>query len=188
MSKVSNVNTEVRLKVVLVGDIGVGKSTYVKRLVTGEFEFKYIPTVGSEVHPLDWVVKYAEEVETKKGKLVIDVWDTAGNEEMGGLTEAYYKGADGCICMFDVTNKMSFENLDGWIEKFRRVSNAPIYIVGNKVDVTHSEVTSNMFSKFLSSRGLKGWFISAKSNYNFEKVFIEIGKLKFGENMVLTTL
>jgi small GTP-binding protein len=193
----NEVNNEVneRMKVVLVGNSGVGKSTYVKMMYTGEYKEKHEPTVGCEVIPLDWLVKYAGKEESqvnrkskgcKEAKLVIDVWDTAGNSKVGGLTEAYYNGADACICMFDVLNKKSFENLDGWIAKFRRVSNAPIYILGNKIDVAEIKIGNKKLDEFVCSRELKGgWLISAKSRYAFEKVFLEIAKLKFGENMLL---
>ena len=69
-------------KLVLVGDGGVGKTTLVKRHLTGEFEKKYIPTLGVEVHPLKFT--------TNCGPLAFNVWDTAGQEKFGGLRDGYY--------------------------------------------------------------------------------------------------
>jgi len=66
---------------VLVGDGGVGKTTFVKRHKTGEFEKKYVPTLGAEVHPIDFV--------TNKGRIIFNVWDTAGQEKYAGLRDGY---------------------------------------------------------------------------------------------------
>lgn len=68
-------------KLVLVGDGGVGKTTFVKRHLTGEFEKKYIATLGVEVHPM---VFY-----TTLGEVRMNVWDTAGQEKLGGLRDGY---------------------------------------------------------------------------------------------------
>ncbi len=70
-----------QFKLVLVGDGGVGKTTFVKRHKSGEFEKKYVPTLGAEVHPMDFV--------TDRGKLVFNVWDTAGQEKYAGLRDGY---------------------------------------------------------------------------------------------------
>ena len=68
-------------KLVLVGDGGVGKTTFVKRHLTGEFEKKYVATLGVEVHPL--------EFSTNLGQIIFNVWDTAGQEKFGGLRDGY---------------------------------------------------------------------------------------------------
>lgn len=68
-------------KLVLVGDGGVGKTTFVKRHISGEFEKKYVATVGAEVHPMEFT--------TTKGKIMFNVWDTAGQERFAGLRDGY---------------------------------------------------------------------------------------------------
>ncbi|OXB70746.1 UNVERIFIED_CONTAM: hypothetical protein H355_003781 [Colinus virginianus] len=73
-------------KLILVGDGGVGKTTLVKRHLTGEFEKKYIPTLGVEVHPLKF--------QTNFGQIIFNVWDTAGQEKFGGLRDGYYIKVD----------------------------------------------------------------------------------------------
>ena len=69
-------------KCVLVGDGGTGKTTFVKRHLTGEFEKKYVATLGVEVHPLVF--------HTNRGAIRFNVWDTAGQEKFGGLRDGYY--------------------------------------------------------------------------------------------------
>jgi hypothetical protein len=70
-----------QFKLVLVGDGGVGKTTFVKRHISGEFEKKYVPTLGAEVHPMDFT--------TDRGKITFNVWDTAGQEKYAGLRDGY---------------------------------------------------------------------------------------------------
>ena len=65
-------------KMILVGDGGVGKTTFVKRHLTGEFEKKYVATLGVEVRPLDF--------HTNLGKIRFNVWDTAGQERFHVIT------------------------------------------------------------------------------------------------------
>lgn len=72
---------EHQFKMVLVGDGGVGKTTYIKRFETGEFEKKYVATVGAEVHVLD--------LNTTKGQVRYNVWDTAGQEKLTVLKDGY---------------------------------------------------------------------------------------------------
>jgi GTP-binding nuclear protein Ran len=70
-----------QFKVLVVGDGGVGKTTFVKRHLTGEFEKKYLATVGAEVHPMKFW--------TNHGKIELLIWDTAGQEKLGGLRDGY---------------------------------------------------------------------------------------------------
>merc|ERR1719258_606585 len=117
-------------KLVLVGDGGVGKTTLVKRHLTGEFEKKYIPTLGVEVHPLKFT--------TNCGTLTFNVWDTAGQEKFGGLRDGYYIQGQCAIIMFDVTSRITYKNVPNWHRDIVRVcENIPIVLVGNKVDVHH---------------------------------------------------
>lgn len=114
-------------KIALVGDGGVGKTTWRKRLKYGEFEKQYVASVGAEVYPYllhDGNVKYV-------------IWDCAGQEKLGGLREGYYIGAQAALIFFDFGSMVSHKNaLNFWRNSIKRVcGDIPIVLVGNKADL-----------------------------------------------------
>ena len=151
-------------KLVLVGDGGVGKTTFVKRHLTGEFEKRYIATLGVEVHPMPFF--------TNHGQIKFNVWDTAGQEKLGGLRDGYYIGGNCGIIMFDVCSRITYSNVPKWYKDLTRVCEAiPIVLVGNKVDVRDRKVKAKQIT-FHRKKNLQYYDISAKSNYQFEKPFV----------------
>lgn len=159
-------------KLVLVGDGGTGKTTFVKRHLTGEFEKKYIATLGVEVHPLGFT--------TNLGQIQFDVWDTAGQEKFGGLRDGYYINGQAGIIMFDVTSRITYKNVPNWHRDLVRVcENIPIVLTGNKVDVKERKVKAKAIT-FHRKKNLQYYDISAKSNYNFEKPFLWLARKLVG--------
>lgn len=155
-------------KMVLVGDGGVGKTTFVKRHLTGEFEKKYVATVGAEVHPMDF--------HTNRGLIKFNVWDTAGQEKFAGLRDGYYIQANCAIIMFDVTSRITYKHVPNWHRDLIRVCEAvPIVLVGNKVDIKDRKVKAKQII-FHRKKNLQYYDISAKSNYNFEKPFLWLAR------------
>jgi len=155
-------------KLVLVGDGGVGKTTLVKRHLTGEFEKKYIPTLGVEVNPLKFVTQF--------GPLIFNVWDTAGQEKFGGLRDGYYIKGQCAIIMFDVTSRITYKNVPNWHRDIARVcENVPIVLVGNKVDVKDRQVKARQI-QFHRKRNLQYYDVSARTNYNFERPFLWLAR------------
>ncbi|CAI0543051.1 unnamed protein product [Linum tenue] len=155
-------------KLVIVGDGGTGKTTFVKRHLTGEFEKKYEPTIGVEVHPLDFT--------TNCGKIRFYCWDTAGQEKFGGLRDGYYIHGQCAIIMFDVTARLTYKNVPTWHRDLCRVcENIPIVLCGNKVDVKNRQVKAKQVT-FHRKKNLQYYEISAKSNYNFEKPFLYLAR------------
>ena len=165
-------------KVALIGDGCVGKTTFVKRHRTGEFEQKYVPTLGVEVHPLRF--------QTTHGEYVLNIWDCAGQEKFGGLRDGYYIQSKAFIIMFDVGNKTSYKNLMRWYRDARRMSykdgDDNIVIVGNKVDVEDRKVKAEDITfhrDAANDNGMRDGVIaycdcSVKSNYNFEKPILAL--------------
>lgn len=157
-----------QFKLILVGDGGTGKTTFVKRHITGEFEKRYLATVGVEVHPLTF--------HTTRGALVFNCWDTAGQEKFGGLRDGYYIQGNAAIIMFDVTSKITYKNVQNWHRDLTRVcGQIPIVLCGNKVDVKERQVKPKNIT-FHRKKNLQYYDISAKSNYNFEKPFLWLAR------------
>lgn len=160
-------------KLVLVGDGGTGKTTFVKRHLTGEFEKKYIATLGVEVHPLKFYTNF--------GVILFNCWDTAGQEKFGGLRDGYYIQGQCAIIMFDVTSRVTYKNVPNWHRDLIRVcENIPIVLCGNKVDVKERKVKAKTIT-FHRKKNLQYYDISAKSNYNFEKPFLWLARKLCGE-------
>ena len=166
-------------KLVLVGDGGVGKTTFVKRHLTGEFEKRYIATLGVEVHPMPFF--------TTLGQVVFNVWDTAGQEKLGGLRDGYYIGGNCGIIMFDVCSRITYSNVPKWYKDLTRVCEAiPIVLVGNKVDVRDRKVKAKQIT-FHRKKNLQYYDISAKSNYQFEKPFVWLLRRMTNDNNLTLT-
>ncbi|CCG82703.1 Ran GTPase Spi1 [Taphrina deformans PYCC 5710] len=161
-------------KLVLVGDGGTGKTTFVKRHLTGEFEKKYIATLGVEVHPIRFHTNY--------GEICFNTWDTAGQEKFGGLRDGYYIQGQCGIIMFDVTSRITYKNVPNWHRDLVRVcENIPIVLCGNKVDVKERKVKAKTIT-FHRKKNLQYYDISAKSNYNFEKPFLWLARKLVGNS------
>jgi len=162
-----------KFKVLLVGDGGVGKTTFVKRHKTGEFEKKYIATMGVEVHPLSF--------NTNLGQVTFNCWDTAGQEKFGGLRDGYYIGGQAAIIMFDCTSRVSYKSIPHWHKDLMRVcGQIPVVLCGNKVDCKDRKIKPKDIC-FHRKKNLQYFDISAKSNYNFEKPFLHISRKLTGD-------
>ncbi|PVU95815.1 hypothetical protein BB561_001580 [Smittium simulii] len=127
-------------KLLMVGDSGVGKSSILLRFTDDEFlpSENAAPTIG-----VDFKIKFIE-LDEKKYKLTI--WDTAGQERFRTLTSSYYRGAQGVILVYDVSDKNSFESLGRWLEELdtyctRR--DVVKIIIGNKIDKGAERVIKN---------------------------------------------
>ena len=166
-------------KLVLIGDGGVGKTTFVKRHLTGEFIKPYVPTKGAEVSPNDFY--------TTHGLIRLEIWDTAGQEKFGNLRDCYYIGAQCAIIMFDLTSRTTYQNVPKWHKDLTKIcEKIPIVLVGNKVDVKDRKLKARQIN-YHRKKNLQYYDISAKSNYQYEKPFLWIlRKLVGDENLNLT--
>lgn len=163
-------------KIALIGDGGVGKTTFVKRHVTGQFELKYIATIGAEVHPYRW--KLNEHIQgVENANCCLNLWDTAGQKIFGGLRDGYYTNSDAAIVMFDLQNNESLLNVNRWIKDFKRICpNAPIVLVGTKIDLDMDRIFSSEFNTYIYNLKREGlidcyFSVSLKSNYQYDKPF-----------------
>ena len=110
-------------KICLLGDGGVGKTTFVKRHLLHTFEKKYVATLGVEVHPV------------RKEGACFNLWDCAGQEKFGGLRDGYYIQSQGAMFFFSLDSKETLINLERWVRDFKRIcGDVPVVFVGTKTD------------------------------------------------------
>ncbi|KAG2157284.1 P-loop containing nucleoside triphosphate hydrolase protein [Suillus clintonianus] len=161
-------------KLVLVGDFGTGKTTFVKRHLTGAFDKGHRSTLGVEVRPLSF--------STNLGEICFNVWDIAGHEKWSGLRDGYYIHGQCAIIMFDVTSRITYSNVPYWHRELERVCETiPIVLCGNKVDVKERKVKPGDVT-FNRKKNLPYFEISVKSNYNFEKPFLWLARKLVGNH------
>ena len=152
----------------MFGEGGVGKTTLLKQHLNGEFERGYVATLGVDVHPIVF--------NTNLGLFELQIWDCAGQDKFGGLRDGYFIQSYAAICMFDLTAACTYRNCGKWIKDFKRICpDAPVILCGNKVDIPERKVKSSEIRPQILGADYY-CDISAKSNYNFEKPFLEILK------------
>lgn len=146
------------LKVALLGDAGVGKSSLVARLHSNAFDDHQEPTIGAsfQVHRL--IVGATE--------WMLEIWDTAGQERYRSLAPMYYRGADALVVVYDVTSPRTEQGALAWIAKLRRSNpSAVVALVGNKSDLNPSHEMPATEDAALSL------LTSAKTSQNVQALF-----------------
>lgn len=165
------------LKVIILGDSGVGKTSLMQQYVNKKFSTQYKATIGA-----DFLTK---ELTLDERKVVMQIWDTAGQERFQSLGVAFYRGADCCALMFDVTNQKSFDALETWHDEFLIQSNTtdpenfPFMVIGNKIDTDESRrvVSTQKAQRWCQEKGNLPYFeTSAKEATGVEQAFEVIGR------------
>ena len=160
-------------KIVLLGDSGVGKTCIIARYISGTFDKNSISTNGAS-----YCSKNVEYKELGKN-LLLDIWDTAGQEKYRALTKFFYKDAAVCILVYDITSKESFENLKNFWYSQLKGNCAPDTIVGvcgNKSDLyENEEVKDSDARQFADEIGAVYGLTSAQNNTGITELFYNLG-------------
>ena len=158
-------------KVLLLGDSTVGKTCFLLRYCDKTFQEAHLSTIG-----LDYRLKTMTLQNGKNIKL--QIWDTAGQDRFRAITKNYYKGANGIILIYDITNLQSYENVKNWIAQIREQANpnVVIYLAGNKIDVVEElrMVKTEDGQKIADEFNLPFYETSAKSGINVNKIFDDL--------------
>lgn len=160
------------LKIILLGDVSVGKTSVIERFINNNFKDDYTCTIQAEQ-------KTKIINEDSNTSIRMDIWDTAGQEKFRSLTRQYYRDSQGAIIVFDITKKKTFDSLQTWIDDIKDYSDKdiPIIIVGNKSDlIDEREVSENNINEFLNDK-YTYFEVSAKYGNNIDLAFNKIKKL-----------
>ena len=154
-------------KLVLIGDSGVGKSSLLLRFADDSFTDTFISTIGVDFR--------FRTVRSDKKIVKLQIWDTAGQERFRTITSAYYRGADGIIMVYDVTNQESFDHVNEWLNEVNRYASEGTckLLVGNKSDKVNEKVVDyDTAAAYASELDITFLESSAKSAKNVEEAFM----------------
>ena len=146
-------------KIVMIGDSGVGKSCILLRFADDKFNENFYATIG-----VDFRFKNVM-VDDKSVKL--QIWDTAGQERFKTITSAYYRGADGIIIVYDITDRNSFAHIKDWLDDVNKYTddNPLKIIVGNKIDlIKDKQINNNDMKTMTAQTGIEIIECSAKDS------------------------
>ena len=162
------------IKLLLIGDSCVGKTSLLLRFCDNFFPESHMATIG---------VEFKEKIITINDKnYKIHLWDTAGQERYSSLTKNFYKHAQGIIFVYDVNNIESFQNLKNWIKNpDYEKRNVKIIIVGNKIDLK-KEISTDDLKRLANRYSCKYFEVSAKNNINVNSVFESITEEIINDN------
>mmetsp|Transcript_67361 Transcript_67361/g.60512 ORF Transcript_67361/g.60512 Transcript_67361/m.60512 type:complete len:211 (-) Transcript_67361:319-951(-) len=168
---------KVLLKVIILGDSGVGKTSLMNKFVNDKFSKQYKATIGA-----DFLTK---EILIDDKLVTMQIWDTAGQERFQSLGVAFYRGADSCILVYDITDQKSFDSLDLWMDEFiaqaapRNPKEFPFVVLGNKSDLakTKRQVADAKARSWCKNKNDIPFFeTSAKDNTNVEQAFQTVAR------------
>jgi GTP-binding nuclear protein Ran len=160
------------MKIVVVGDGGVGKTSLLKRINGLEFEKRYIPTQG---------VQRGSIIKTYDvNDIIFDIFDTAGQEKYSNVGDSNYINADAVILMFDLTSRVSYKSISSWYRNIIKVcENIPIIICGNKSDCSDIKIMPNDIQLFKKMKNVEYFEVSVKNNINTEEIFKYIYNINY---------
>lgn len=157
--------SDVRVKVILLGDGRVGKTSLAVRYTHGKFQANYKPSLG-----VDFLIR---RVVVGDKNVRIMIFDTAGQESISTIRKRYYNGAHGAVIVFDVTRRQTFENLPKWLKELKdQVGEIYTIIVGNKSDLKEERTVNTEEAKaFAESQNADYMETSALSGENVTDLF-----------------
>ena len=165
-------NKELRIiKLLLIGESSVGKTSVMFRFSDDVFSYTNIPTIG-----IDFKIKTVQ-IDGKKIKL--QIWDTSGQERFDAITRQYYRGAMGIILVYDITFAKSFDRTEKWIRNIQENASDDVekVLLGNKCDIENHRVISKERGENLAKDyGMKFYETSAKNNINIDKPIMELSE------------
>jgi Ras-related protein Rab-8A len=165
-TKTGSQGKEQLIKLLLIGDTGVGKSCLLLRFSDDSFTLNFMPTIG-----IDFKLR-TMKIGAKNYRL--QVWDTAGQERFRTITSAYYRGAHGVALVYDVTDAKSFNNIKSWMRNIEQHASSSIIkiLIANKSDMGKKRVIETAKGQALADKyGIRFFETSAKTGAGVEEAF-----------------
>jgi small GTP-binding protein len=171
------------LKIVIIGESGVGKTSIISQFIDQIFQKDQQSTIGGTFS--------TKTIKCGNGKILkLEIWDTAGQERYRSVTKMFYKDANAAILVYDITNKFSFEELQNyWMEQVKESSpkNTILAVVANKSDlIEYEQVDEEVARQFAKDNNAFFSVTSAKDTAQVDSLFLEIAKKYSGSDTALT--
>jgi len=165
---------KVLLKLIILGESGVGKTAILNKYVNGKFILEHKATIGADFF-------LTKELNLGDKLVTLQIWDTAGQERFQSLGNAFYRGSDACVLVYDITNDQSFKKIEEWRSNF--IAQAapddpkkfPFLLLGNKLDRENQrQVDTNTADSYARANQMKFYETSAVNGANIEEAIINI--------------
>lgn len=157
------------IKITLLGEKNVGKTSLVYRFIENKFRENYKATLGVNLLKKDIDIN---------GGVSAQIWDLGGQESFRSLRKLYLEGANGGLVIFDLTDRNSFDKLNEWIDSFKNTrGEQPLLLIGNKSDLGNQiKITDKEASQYAQNNNMDLILTSAKTGKNVEEAFIKLTK------------
>lgn len=159
-------------KILTIGESGVGKTCIISRFTKNEFSLNHLATIA-----IDFKLK---RIQTRDKTIKLQIWDTAGQERFNTLTTGFFKGSDGIIVVYSITDRNSFECVNKWMTQIKNLSpsDVKVILVGNKSDCQSERVvTKDEGIRIAQQYNLPFFECSAKSGENVAEIFEKMGEI-----------
>ena len=165
------IDRKLKVKICMVGDSAVGKTSLIKKFVLDIFDDTYITTIGTKI------TKRTIKIMDEETTMDMMIWDIMGQTSFRTLLQdAYFYGTHGVLAVVDSTRPETLENIHEWIDSMRHVvGDVPMVFVSNKCDLEH-KLTDAMLKKELGKYNSKSMFVSAKTGENVSDAFKTLGE------------
>ena len=163
---------ELNVKLLLVGDSNVGKTSLLLQYTDNVYPTQHAATVG-----IEYKVK---NIIFKNYNVKLQIWDTAGQERFHSITNNFFHNADGVLFVFDLNNNKSFEGIKNWIQESEEIGDYfQKLLIGNKSDLEDRKIPLSEIEEFCLKKNLIYLETSAKNNINLKEAFNKIVELVF---------
>lgn len=162
---------DLQIKLLMIGDSGVGKTCLLLRYANDSYSPTFITTIG-----IDFKIK---NIQLGSKRVKLQIWDTAGQERFRTITTSYFKGAQGILLVYDVTDRKTFQAIGNWISQINQHADVNVnkILIGNKCDMEEERaVTVAEGQKLATEFNMHFFETSAKQDTNVEKAFISLAE------------